>query len=265
MDLHLLFENHSNYNLQPGDKILVVDQKVGPVGIVFINRKEGSELTSGIYSCKTGELLLSEAEFDDIQVIQRSCGYHGSEFYYRIIKNGKVGACSMDGTLILEPENMDITEFVGGALIVKINNKKYAVYSENGEELLPPKYTKMKRERRFIIAHCGDNVSVVCDGKVLAEEVPVTKITKACYYVLLHKERSVILISVRGMVKEFEGTARYRQGSCIEITAGNEQGIVNALDGSCIIPMGKYRSIKKKENTFVAECEDGSTITGEIT
>ena len=265
MDLHLLFENHSNYNLQPGDKILVVDQKVGPVGIVFINRKEGSELTSGIYSCKTGELLLSEVEFDDIQVIQRSCGYHGSEFYYRIIKNGKVGACSMDGTLILEPENMDITEFVGGALIVKINNKKYAAYSESGEELLPPKYKKMKREKSFIIASYGDIVSVIYGGKVLAEEVKATKITKSWRYVVLHKEKSALLISARHVVKEFEGTARARQGDCIEITAGNEQGIVNALDGSCIIPMGKYRSIRKKENTFVAECEDGSTITGEIT
>ena len=69
MEFKLLFENHPKYDLQPGDKIMIVDQKIGPVGIVFIRRKEGSKCANGIYSCKTGELLLSEAEFDDIQVI----------------------------------------------------------------------------------------------------------------------------------------------------------------------------------------------------
>ena len=263
MEFKLLFENHPKYDLQPGDKIMIVDQKIGPVGIVFIRRKEGSKCANGIYSCKTGELLLSEAEFDDIQVIKNS-GYHGSEFYYKVIKGKKVGACSMDGTLVQKPENLDITELVDGALIVKTGCKTYAAYSESGEELLPPKYTKMKREKSFIIASHGDFVSVIHGGKVLVEEVKAAKISKSWRYVVLHKENSALLISARNVVKEFEGTARARQGDCIEITAGDEQGIVYALNGSYVIPMGKYKSIRKKENTLVAECEDGSIVSGEI-
>ena len=123
----------------------------------------------------------------------------------------------------------------------------------------------MKRERSFIIASYGDNiVSVIHGGKVLAEEIHAIKITKTLNYVVLHKENSAVLISARHIVKEFNGTVRYRQGDCIEIDYGGKTGIVYALDGSYIIPMGEYKIIRKNGDNFIAECNDGTSVDGKI-
>ena len=258
----LLFTNLPKFNLQPADKIYVIDEKIGAVGIVRIKRKDESKYVSGIYSCKTGELLLSDAEYDEIYVDENGYG-RDSKFYYKVVRDGKFGAISLEGVLALEPEYLDITDLVGGSMIVKIAPKKYAAYSVYGEELLPAKYIKMKREKSFIIATTSDNeVSIIHDGQVLVRDVKCKNVSHYWYYVVIHKENSFILCSIKGLIGEFEGSSRYRQGQCIEITNGKRKGLIDGIDGSIIIPMDEYRSIKKQYATYVAERMNGTTITG---
>lgn len=267
MDLY--FKNLPEFNLQKGDKVYVIDNKAGPAGIIFINRKDESKFVSGIYSVKTGELMLSEAEFDEISLKSVDAyvhGYvHGNKSYYQITKDGKVGACTLEGILALEPENMEIEMLYNGVFIVKTSNGKYGAYSECGEELLEAKYSRMKREKNFIIAYTKNNeVSIIFRDKVLAMDVKYCKISVNWYFVYIQKQDSCVLCSYKGFTEEFNGSARCRQGSCLEITLGNQKSIINAITGSTIIPMGEYRLIKKNGEEYFAEKYDGTFVTGKI-
>ncbi|MBR2704892.1 MAG: hypothetical protein IKE91_05415 [Clostridia bacterium] len=267
MPMKLLFTNLEKFKLKPGDEIHVVDGDpgAGNHGIVEIVRKSDNHFPSGIYSCADGELLLSKEQYDEIKVIRDSWTNRSGNYYYRIEKDGLIGACSSDGFLIFEPEKKDITEFYKSVLIVKEPNGKYAAYVENGELLLEAKYDKMKSEKAFIIASTKEGeVSILSFDKVLVQDVKCSRISKNWRFVFLQKEDSVVLCSVRGYLGEFKGIGRVRQGECMEITVDNQKSIVNCISGKVIIPIGEYRSIKKQGDKYFAERFDGDIVTGVI-
>lgn len=214
-------------------------------------------------------MLLAENQYDEIRVTPSPDSYEGhysrTKFYYKVIKDGKYGAITCDGVLVLKPEHRAVSELFDGVFIVKTSNGKFAAYTESGEELLPAKYNKMKREKRFIIGSTQDGeVSVICRDKLLARDVKCNYVSKHWYYIFLQKENSFVLCSVKGFIGEYNGVAKYRQGDYVEIITENQRKIIFAIDGSVVIPIGEYKSIKKQNDVFLAECYDGNIITGEI-
>lgn len=260
METRLYFENLPEFNLQPQDKVYVINEKVGPIGIVYISRADESKYVSGVYNCTSGKLVLANDQYDDIGVVPIPIhGVSGNESFYEIVKDGKVGAISLTGILIAKPENKEV-KFSYGTFIIKTMNGKYGAVSEEGKNILPAKYKKMKiAERVFVVAYGDkDEVSVICYGRILAKDVMCQKVSVYSHNVILHKENSFELYSRTGKIGEFEGTARYRSerfgpNNYVGITNGNLKSLVSAKDGTVIVPPGEYTVIKKVGNEFIAE------------
>lgn len=261
--MQLYFTNHEGFNLEPGDKVYVMDWSM--TGVVYIKRKEeGAE--GGIYSASTGNLILRDEHYDDLIHVKSQTPMEGkyshTDEYLAVVKDDKVGACSMDGRLLLLTEYEDIMSYRNGLFIVKARNHRYALYSDSGKQILSAEYNSMNwKNKNFIFASNGLSTTIVAaNGEIILVNAKSTDVTinVSWWFFIYRKGDKFELYNIEGKVGEYRGKPRHMSFGYFEVTNGSKKYVVYAGNGSIVIPEGSYASIKKRGMTIIAEDLNGN-------
>jgi len=261
--MQLYFTNHEGFDLKPGDQVFIMDWNT--TGVVYIKRKEnGSE--GGIYSASTGKLILKDEHYDDLIHVKGKTPIEGkfsyTNEYLAVVKDDKVGACSMDGRLLLLTEYKDIMSYRNGLFIVKAWNDKYALFNDSGKLILPAKFNSMEwKNKNFLFASNRASTTVVAsNGEILLENARRTNITVSLgwQFFVYRKGDKFELYNTGGKIGEYVGKPRHMSFGYFEVTNGSKKYVVYVGDGSIVIPEGDYVSLKKRGMTIIAEDHDGN-------
>lgn len=268
--MEFYFKNSSGINLAKDDKVYLLD---GNKYFMYIKRSNEADV-SGIYSCKTGELVIAEGEFDDVILVSKTNTPILNKYarndtsYYAITKDGKVGVYSPDGKCILPIAFKDIMFYYRGYLATVAEDDTCALYSDTGEMILPSKYKKMEMGyrasgRNFIRVHGEKNEIVVRDRKILFEALTKDVYDYGWFFIVQLDEKRFAVYTDR-KVCEHEGKHRHMSNGYILVTNGNLKSVIYARDGSMPIQAGEYETVKKRRNELTAIKADGSAVSVEI-
>lgn len=243
------------YNTITGDDFCLEAYGYALSGYV-ISLKTDTGIMYGYIDYSGEEILKPEYE-----TISRVLEYDDKDDIYLVVRNNGKKGVFKNGKKIIDFEFQSINYSDKSNIFIVEKTGKYGFYTNRGNEILAPKYTK------YQIA--GNYISVQKDGENKLFDLNGNLINKDTYLSMIEVENSSYFIAVKEdgyysvISKEFQREGNYTfityafDDLFIFNTVDGKTGILDAWEGVKIEPT--YSSILNTENTKIFEARNDET------
>ena len=198
------------------------------------------------------------------ETISRVLEYENQEDLYLVVRNkGKKGVFK-NGKQIIDFNYQSINYSDKSNVFIVEKTGKYGFFTNEGEEILEPKYTKYDIAGNYISVYEGEKTMLYdLNGNLINKDkyLSMIEVENSSYFIAVNEEGYYSIISKDIQINDNYTYITYAYDDYFIFTnADNKSGVLHIWEGVVIEPI--YSSILNVENTNILEARNDET--GEV-